>query len=403
MKEIKYDITIIGAGIVGLASAYKILEKKPALKILIVEKEDDICKHQTGNNSGVIHSGIYYKPGSLKALNCRKGYKMLLDFCNANDISYNICGKVIVAVEDEQIPDMENLYNRGIENGLDGLRKISKSEIKEIEPYVDAAAGIFVPQTGIINYLDVARKYLEIIRKFDVVLSLNDEVVSIRKYSGYQEIVTKKNCYKSKMIISCAGLQSDRITRLTNPETEFRIIPFRGEYFKIKPEKEHLVNSLIYPVPNPAFPFLGVHFTRMIKGGVEAGPNAVLSFKREGYRKTSFNLNDTAEIFFWRGFQKVMLKYWKTGLSEFYRSYNKGAFTSALKKLIPSIKKGDLVAGGAGVRAQACDRNGGLIDDFYFVESKDILHVCNAPSPAATASLAIGGFISKKILDEYIN
>lgn len=401
MNNAKYDITIIGAGIVGLATALKILEKKPAVKILILEKEDDICKHQTGNNSGVIHSGIYYKPGSLKALNCRKGYKMLLDFCDANDIKYNICGKVIVAVNDSQIQDMENLYQRGIDNGLEGLKKLSKSEIKEKEPYVEAVAGLFVPPTGIINYLDVSRKYLELILKQGARLSLNDEVVSIMKKGNTHEIITSKGTYLSNVVISCAGLQCDRIAKLTNPEVELKIIPFRGEYYKIKPEKEYLVNSLVYPVPNPAFPFLGVHFTRMIKGGVEAGPNAVLSFKREGYTKTSFNLHDTVETFLWHGFQKVMLKYWKTGLGEFYRSYNKSAFTSALQKLIPSIKKDDLIAGGAGIRAQACDRKGGLIDDFYFVESKNILHVCNAPSPAATASLAIGDFIADKILKEY--
>lgn len=401
MNIAKYDIAIIGAGIVGLASAFKILEKKPAVRILILEKEDDICKHQTGNNSGVIHSGIYYKPGSLKALNCRKGYKMLLDFCDANDIKYNICGKVIAAINDSQVSDLENLLKRGIDNGLEGLRKLSKGEIKEKEPNVEAVAGLFVPQTGIIDYLDVAGKYLELILKNDAQLSLNDKVVSINKKNTGYEIVTTKNSYQSNLVISCAGLQSDRIAKMTNPEIELKIIPFRGEYYKLKQEKEFLVNSLVYPVPNPAFPFLGVHFTRMIKGGVEAGPNAVLSFKREGYKKTSFNFHDAGEIFLWHGFQKVMLKYWKTGLGEFYRSYNKSAFTRALQKLVPAIKKDDLVTGGAGIRAQACDRKGGLIDDFYFVESKNILHVCNAPSPAATASLAVGDFIADKILKQY--
>ena len=396
-----FDITIIGAGIVGLATALKILEKKPSAKILILEKENDICRHQTGNNSGVIHSGIYYKPGSLKAVNCRRGYKMLLEFCDKNEIKYEICGKVIAAIDESQLTDMENLYKRGIENGLEGIRKITKSELNEIEPNVNAAAGLFVPQTGIINYLDVSKKYLEHILDKDAQLNLNEEVVSIEKDNGGHVVVTNKGSYKTRIVVSCAGLQSDRIARLTNPEVELKIIPFRGEYYKLRPEKEHLVKSLIYPVPNPAFPFLGVHFTRMIKGGVEAGPNAVLSFKREGYSKTSFNLKDAVETFAWPGFRKVMYKYWKTGMGEFYRSYSKSAFTDALRKLIPGINKNDLIQGGAGIRAQACDNKGGLVDDFYFVESKNILHVCNAPSPAATASLAIGDIISDKVLAQF--
>jgi (S)-2-hydroxyglutarate dehydrogenase len=396
-----YNITIIGAGIVGLSTALKLTEKYPSLKILILEKENDICRHQTGNNSGVIHSGIYYKPGSLKALNCRKGYKMLLEYCNKNGIQYDICGKVIVAIENDQIPVLDNLYNRGIENGLDGLKKITKDEINEIEPYVNGVAGVFVPQTGITNYLDVSGKYLEDILKHDARLRLNEKVISIKKFTDYHEVVTPKGSYQTKVVISCTGLQSDRIARLTNPDADFKIIPFRGEYYKVKPDKEYLVKSLVYPVPDPAFPFLGVHFTRMIKGSVEAGPNAVLSFKREGYSKTSFNLHDTIETFAWGGFRKVMMKYWKTGFGEFYRSYNKSAFTSALQKLIPSIQKEDLIKGGAGIRAQACDKAGRLIDDFYFIESKNILHVCNAPSPAATASLAIGDFIADKILKDY--
>jgi len=401
MNCTEYDIAIIGAGIVGLASALKILEKKPSLKLLIIEKEKDICRHQTGNNSGVIHSGIYYKPGSLKALNCRKGYNMLIDFCNKNDVKYKICGKIIVAAEKCRIPDMENLYKRGIENGLTGLRIISREEIKEIEPYADAAGGIFVPQTGIINYLDVAVRYLELILQRGASLKLEEEVISIKDKSDCREIVTSKSAYRSKTVISCAGLQADRVAKFTRPEIELKIIPFRGEYYKLKPEKEYLVNSLIYPVPDPAFPFLGVHFTRMMKGGVEAGPNAVFSFKREGYNKNSFSLQDTVEAFLWKGFRKVIFKYWKTGLGEFYRSYNKSAFTKALQKMIPSIRKEDLITGGAGIRAQACDKYGGLIDDFYFIESKNILHVCNAPSPAATASLAIGDFIADKIIKEF--
>jgi len=394
-----YDITIVGAGIVGLATAYQILNKKPELKLLILEKENDVAKHQTGNNSGVIHSGIYYKPGSLKAKNCINGYRMLLEFCDRENIKYEICGKVIVATEEWELPILNNLYERGKLNGLEKIKKISKAELKEIEPYANGIEAIFVPYTGIIDFKEVSKKLKEKIQNFGGEIIFNQNVVDIKKTNTSIEVITNSKTYETKLLVTCAGLYSDRLARLTQKNLPLRIIPFRGEYYKIKDEKKYLVRNLIYPVPNPDFPFLGVHFTRMIDGKVEAGPNAVLSFKREGYKKSDVSLKDTLEIFGWKGFQKVMAKYWKIGLGEFYRSFSKGAFTKALQRLIPEIQKDDLVPGGAGIRAQACDDKGNLIDDFYFVEEERIIHVCNAPSPAATASLSIGNYIAEKVFE----
>ena len=396
-----YDIILIGAGIVGLATALKILEAKPELKLLIIEKENDICKHQTGNNSGVIHSGIYYKPGSLKAQNCKRGYKLLLEFCDEHKVKYEICGKVIVATNENELLALDNIYKRGIENGLKEIKYLSKSELKEIEPNVNGIKGVHVPQTGIINFTEVAKEIEAQLKKNNVEIIFNEEVKNILQYEDSIKVITDKNLYKTNSLVSCAGLHSDRIAKLTDKKLPIRIIPFRGEYFKLKNEKRNLVNSLIYPVPDPAFPFLGVHFTKMINGEVEAGPNAVLSFKREGYSKFSFNAKDCFETFTWPGFLTVAKKFWKTGLGEFHRSYSKRAFVKALQKLIPEISEHDLEPGGAGVRAQACDISGGLLDDFYFVENKNIVHVCNAPSPAATSSFAIGETIAVKLLSRF--
>lgn len=394
-----FDITIIGAGIIGLASALKILEKNPNLKLLILEKENDVSQHQTGNNSGVIHSGIYYKPGSLKAFNCIRGYKMLLDFCNHYEVNYKICGKIIVATSEKEIPILNDIFSRGIQNGLEGLKKLKSHEIKEVEPHVVGIEGIFVPQTGIIDYFEVSKKYLELILKYNCEIKFNHCLSDIKIKTDFCEVITENESFNSKLVVNCAGLQSDRIARMTHPNLPLRIIPFRGEYYKLKDEKKYLVNSLIYPIPNPEFPFLGVHFTKMINGDVEAGPNAVLAFKREGYSKTSFNIRDTIDIFTWKGFYKIVQKNWKVGLSEFYRSLNKKAFVKELQKLIPEIIEEDLISGGAGVRAQACSKDGGLLDDFYIVEDKRVIHVCNAPSPAATASLSIGDYISIKVME----
>jgi len=396
-----YDIIVVGGGIVGLATAYQLLNQKSSLKILILEKESSIARHQTGNNSGVIHSGIYYKPGSLKARNCREGYEQLIRFCNEENINYELCGKLIVATDEKELPSLDNLYQRGIQNGLVEIKKLSSDELKEYEPYVNGIAGIFVPYTGIIDFKEVSKALLKKIQEKNGEVKFNEEVIDIKEKENSIDIITKNNSYQTKFLVTCAGLYSDRLARLTNKNLPLRIVPFRGEYFKIKDEKKYLVRNLIYPVPDPNFPFLGVHFTRMIDGKVEAGPNAVLAFKREGYTKFDLNVKDVYETFSWKGFRTVMKKYWKVGLGEFYRSFSKKAFTNALKKLIPEIEEEDLIPGGAGVRAQACDDKGNLIDDFYFVENKKIIHVCNAPSPAATASLSIGKYISKRILENY--
>ncbi len=393
-----YDVIIAGAGIVGLAAALKLLEKNSSLKLLILEKENGVSKHQSGHNSGVIHSGIYYKPGSLKALNCRKGYQMLIEFCKKENIPFDICGKIIVAASDSELQYLDNLYERGIANGLTDIRKISREELKEFEPHAYGIKAIHVPYTGIIDYKVVCAKYAELIQKYGGEISFGEKVSGVRASGGNMEIATENSSFQSKTFVNCCGLQSDEVAKRSSGYSQIRIVPFRGEYYKIKKEKHYLVKSLIYPVPNPDFPFLGVHFTRMIEGGVEAGPNAVLSFKKEGYNKTSFSLKDTYKTFAWRGFQKVMLKYYKIGLGEFYRSYRKKAFVKALQKLLPEIQEGDLEKGGAGVRAQAVGRDGRLIDDFIIDVKGKIINVLNAPSPAATSSLSIGETIADEII-----
>ena len=384
------DITVIGGGIVGLATALQIQKSNSSLRILVIEKEKKLAAHQTGNNSGVIHSGLYYKPGSLKAVNCIRGYHLLIDFCRQHEIPFDLCGKIVVATDDHELPLLQNLLTRGQQNGLENLKKISKSELKEYEPHVNGLEGIFVPQTGIVDYVKVAQKYGDVLQKNGATINLGERVISIQNKSDHQEVITTTSIYNTKLVINCAGLYSDKIARLTMPTVDVKIIPFRGEYFKLKKEKEYLVKNLIYPVPDPNFPFLGVHFTRMAKGGVEAGPNAVLAFKREGYKKSDISISELAESLAWPGFRKVAAKYWRTGLSEMYRSFSKAAFTKALQKLIPEIQVSDLTEGGAGVRAQACNRDGGLVDDFLILEEKNVINVCNAPSPAATSSLAIG-------------
>lgn len=381
------DVIIVGGGIVGLATALKLSETK---KVLLLEKENEVAKHQTGNNSGVIHSGLYYKPGSLKAKNCIHGYNLLIDFCRKNDIPFELCGKIVVATDQAELPLLKNLFDRGLQNGLQNLKNLTSQELKEYEPHVAGIAGIFVPQTGIVDYRLVAQKYAELIKRNGSEILLNEKVFEIRLNSKDVNVITENSSYTANLVINCAGLYSDKVARLTTQNINVKIIPFRGEYYKLKKEKESLVKNLIYPVPDPNFPFLGVHFTRMMRGGVEAGPNAVLAFSREGYKKSDINLAELAESLAWPGFQKVALKYWKTGMGEMYRSFSKAAFTKALQKLLPEIEASDLVEGGAGVRAQACDKTGGLVDDFLIIEEKQVINVCNAPSPAATSSLSIG-------------
>lgn len=390
--------TIIGAGIVGLATAIKLIEKLPDAKILVIEKEDGVAKHQTGNNSGVIHSGIYYKPDSLKATNCRRGYKMLVNFCDENNMKYDLCGKVIVATDESELPQLEKIYTRGIENGLENLKKLDEAELKEYEPNVNGIAGIHVPQTGIIDFKEVCNKMYDLLIDKGVGFRFGERVTDIKQ--GEQvKVITDITSYTTECLITCAGLYSDKLAAMTEKNIDFRIIPFRGEYYKLKDNSKNLVRNLIYPVPDPAFPFLGVHFTRMIDGAVECGPNAVFAFKKEGYQKTSFSLSETLHTLVWPGFRTVALKYWKTGMGEFYRSFSKTAFVKALQKLLPVIKAENLIPGGAGVRAQACNKDGSLMDDFYILENRNIFHVCNAPSPAATSSLSIGEYITDKVIN----
>ncbi len=396
----EFDIIIVGGGIVGLASAYQTLNQYPGLKVCVLEKETEIAKHQTGNNSGVIHSSIYYKPGSKKALNCKKGYDLLLDFCDKNDIQYELCGKVIVATDENEIPLLEKIYSNGVANGLENLSFLNEEQLKEKEPHVGGIKGIWVPQAGIIDYNDVAHKYKEKIENLDGEIKLGHKVSEIIKDDNKLSVITSKGEISAKLFVNCAGLFSDKVAKMTGQNIDFKILPFRGEYYVLKPEKTNLVRGLIYPVPNPNFPFLGVHFTKMIKGGVEAGPNAVLAFKREGYRKRDVNISELLETITYPGFINIAKKYWKDGTYEMYRSFSKNAFVKALQKLIPEIKSEDVIPGDAGVRAQACDKKGNLIDDFLILEQECIINVCNAPSPAATSSLAIGEYISNKIISK---
>jgi len=397
-----YDVTVIGGGIVGLATALRIKKQKPSLKLLIIEKEEVVAKHQTGHNSGVIHSGLYYKPGSLKATNCIKGYDMLLDFCQKEEIKYDLCGKIVVATQPEQISILDGLFERGKQNGLNGFKMLNAEQIKEYEPHVKGLKGFFVPQTGIIDYTDVCKKYLAKTQILGGEIAFNEKVEGISIKNGISVIKTSKSTYETKLVVNCAGLYSDKVGQMTDERANnLRITPFRGEYFEIKPEKQYLVKNLIYPVPDPNFPFLGVHFTRMIHGGVEAGPNAVLAFRREGYKKLDIHFGELFETLAWPGFRKVAAKYWQTGLGEMYRSFSKAAFTKALQELIPEIQSDDLVAGAAGVRAQACDREGGLVDDFAIFENQQAINVCNAPSPAATSSLSIGQTVSELVLKRF--
>lgn len=395
------DVVIIGGGIVGLSTALNILSKNPQLKVTLLEKENAIAQHQTGHNSGVIHSGIYYKSGSEKAINCKKGYDEMLRFCNDYGIKHEICGKVIVATKKEELEALDNIFKRGVENGLTGIRKISAEETREIEPHVKAVEGIVVPQTGIIDYKAVSQKYAELILEKGGEIKLGHKVLAIKNANNCSVVETNNGSFETKLVISCAGLFADKMTKLTTPDSSFKILPFRGEYYELTKEKEYLVKHLIYPVPNPNFPFLGVHFTRMVNGGIEAGPNAVLAFRREGYSRFDIHFGELFETLTFPGFQKVATKYWDEGWMEMKRSFSKNLFVKALQELIPEIKHEDVHRAGAGVRAQACDREGGLIDDFLIIENEYAINVCNAPSPAATASLAIGATIAEKALKRF--
>ncbi len=387
------DVIIIGGGIIGLSTAYQITKASPWKKIMILEKEIEVGLHQTGHNSGVIHSGIYYKPGSLKAKLCRKGIIDLTQFCDEKGIRFEMCGKVIIASEKQQLPLLDMLIQRGKENGIKNLKKLSSYDIKHYEPYAEGQAGIFCPETGIIDYNDVCNALKEDFEKFGEI-KLGHEATKI-ELDGNKVIVNSgKKTFKTSFLINCAGLFSDKIAKLAKMENRIKIVPFRGEYYSLKKESRYLVKNLIYPVPNPMYPFLGVHFTRTINRDIECGPNAVLAWSREGYNKMDINFNHLIDYVFFKGFWKFIKNNWSMGINEYVRSFSKKIFVRDLKKLIPEITIDDLVTCPSGVRAQAMDQNGILIDDFRIETNNNMIHVINSPSPAATSSFSIGKYIS---------
>lgn len=391
------DILIIGGGIVGLASALALSKKTPPLKIVVLEKEPEVGAHQTGNNSGVIHSGLYYKPGSEKARTCVEGARRLVEFCKEHGVAHDICGKIVVATQESELPALAELLRRGTANGVPGISEIGPERIKEIEPHAAGIRALHVPSTGIADYPGLARKYVELIVKAGGEVVTSARATAIKKNPDGYTVTTTKGDFSAKKLVNCAGLHSDRVAKLAGAKPDAKIVPFRGEYYKLKPDAMHLVKALIYPVPDARFPFLGVHFTRMILGGVEAGPNAVLALKREGYTRLSFNFGDAFESLTYSGFRKMAFKYWKTGIGEMYRSFSKAAFVRALQKLVPDLRSEHLEDGGAGVRAQALLPDGSMVDDFKIIREENAIHVLNAPSPAATASLAIGERIAEMV------
>ena len=392
------DFVVIGGGIVGLSTARALLERHPGARLLVLEKEGGLARHQTGHNSGVIHSGIYYKPGSYKARFCREGARALVEFCRERGIEYEICGKVIVATEQAEMPLLDNLYERGLENGLE-VEKIGPEGLEEIEPHATGLAAIKVPSTGIVDFTKVAEGFAAHVEEKGGELRAGTEVVNVSETGRAVVVRTRKGAFRARTLVNCAGLHSDRVARLCGVETETRIVPFRGEYYELKPERRYLVKNLIYPVPNPNFPFLGVHFTRSIEGMVEAGPNAVLGLAREGYKKTDFDLGDFVEELTYPALWRLAKKNWRTGVGEIHRSISKRAFVRGLKRLVPEVEEEDVVPISAGVRAQAVRKDGALVDDFLIAEGRNSVHVLNAPSPAATASIPIGEEIARRIAE----
>ena len=393
MNSPRYDIAIIGGGIVGMATAMALTARWP-LDLIVLEAEDRLAAHQTGHNSGVIHSGLYYKPGSLKAQNCVAGRQAMYRFCEEHNIPHDRCGKLVVATQASEIPLLEKLEERGRANNLQGVRRLKAEELKEYEPHVAGVAGLLVPETGIVDYTAVTQKYGELVQQRGGTIQTKTRLLGCQAEANELRLSTTQGEIRTRYLINCGGLQSDRVAHLCGVDPGLKIVPFRGEYYELIPERQHLVNNLIYPVPDPQFPFLGVHFTRMIHGGVEAGPNAVLAFKREGYQKTSFSPGDAWEIATYPGFWHLAAKHWRMSLGEFHRSFSKHAFVTALQKLLPELQLNDIHPAGAGVRAQALEPNGFLVDDFRIVEAARMIHVLNAPSPAATASISIGQTIA---------
>lgn len=403
MENNRFDIIIIGGGIVGLASAYKINLKYPNKKILVLEKENKVAFHQTGHNSGVIHSGLYYKPGSYKAKTCVDGRRELVAFAKEHHIPHDICGKIVVATEKSELEQMNRVFNNGLANGVEGIEKINAQQIKDIEPYCEGIEGLWVPCTGIIDYTDVSRKYVELIQsKFEgSKVLLEHEVIGFEKHQFYTDVITTKGKYSGSYIITCAGLQSDRIAKKEGAKIETAIVGFRGDYYDLSDKGMSKLRNLIYPIPNSKYPFLGVHFTRMIHGGVECGPNAVFVFKREGYNRTDFSMKDTAEALSFGGTWKFFAKNIQFALDEYHGAFSKTFFLKRLRKLIPTLEMDDLKPGRTGVRAMALAPEGNMIDDFKIEINGNAIHVLNAPSPAATASLAIGNAIQEMATEHF--
>ena len=385
-----YDIIVIGGGIVGLSVAREVTRQFPRLRLALVEKEARVGTHQTGHNSGVIHSGVYYKPGSMKARMCVEGAAAMVEFCREHGVPFKICGKVIVATSEEERPRLQDLLARGQANGVAGLRMLGPEELREIEPHATGVAALHVPGTGVTDFAKVCEKYAELVAAQGGTVRTFAEVIAIRQNGQETVVETSGGDFSVRWVINCAGLFSDRISRMAGETPDVQIVPFRGEYYDLVPARASLVRALIYPVPDPRFPFLGVHFTRRIHGNVDAGPNAIFAFKREGYRSGDFSLRDTMESLVFPGFWRVAAKHWRMGKDEARRSVSKGSFVAGLQRLVPEVQGEDLVPGGSGVRAQAIHRSGALVDDFQFSQSDRMLHLYNVPSPAATASIAVG-------------
>ncbi len=397
----QYDFTIIGAGIVGLSAGYKLSETWPDANILVLEKEDRVAAHQTGNNSGVIHSGIYYQPNSYRAKNCVNGRHQLVKFCKQHDVKHEVCGKVIVATNESELARLNKIYKTGTINKIEGIKLADEQDLKEIEPHADGIKAIHVPCTGIVDFIGVCEKLRLLIEQKGNQVKCGQKVTAVDSSRTGSKITTETDSFSTRYLITCAGLQSDLIAKLAGVQPKIQIVPFRGEYYRLKPGAEYLVNGLIYPVPDPAFPFLGVHFTKMATGGVECGPNAVFSFKREGYDKLSFNLEETIETVNYSGFWNLAKEHWRMGLDEYYRSLSKKTFVKSLQKLIPSVRSTQMERAGSGIRAIALKPNGEILDDFYYERTENAIHVLNAPSPAATAALAIGDEIVKRVKNNF--